>query len=185
MNQPFGKDVLDGIGARHLVLVLRVDQLDAEVLVCVQAADFLRHRQARGFVLDQQVIDLELAGGVGDALDQLVQLVTGLPAIHQHDLGDIVVIAVNAPHCHGREVVLFLRGVGGVHCGDDELHLRECVFVPILPPVTLQDTAALGLRTLLELACSTEWAKLAFEPVHAHLIVTLWGQKLSVLRPGI
>jgi len=56
-DQAFGKEMLDRIEARKLVLALRVDQLNAKVFMAIKPAHLLGDADTRSLVLDQQLVD--------------------------------------------------------------------------------------------------------------------------------
>ena len=180
INHLFGKKVLHRIQPRQLVHALGVRKLHGKALISVQAPQFLRHRDASGLVFDQQLVNLQCLAGLGDLFDQIVELQTLLPRMHQHQFRRkfaVGAVKINrtalsvqnavrhrsrvsrehTPDGQSRIVVVGFGGVGGVQGRDDVIHGRERALLPQLPPLALDHAAPGRLRTLLQLPSGHEW----------------------------
>ena len=65
VDHPLGEQVLHGVEPGQLVEVAGVNQLHAPILMAVEPAHLLGDTVAAGFVLDQEVINLEAPAGLG------------------------------------------------------------------------------------------------------------------------
>ena len=112
-DHTLGEQVLDGVDAGQLVEALGVDDLDRPLLVAVQAPDLLRHAQAGGLALDQQLVHLPVLAGLGDLGDEVGQLQPLLPCVDQHDAGHALGVVVQ--HVADANALVKAGGlVGGV-----------------------------------------------------------------------
>ena len=112
-DHALGKQVLNRIDTRQLVEALGIDDLDRPLLVAIQAPDLLRHTQARGLALDQQLVHLSVLAGLGDLGDEVGQLQPLLPCVDQHNAGHALRVVVQ--HVADADaLVKAARLVGGV-----------------------------------------------------------------------
>ena len=85
VDHTLAEQMLDAVEPGQLVQRARIDQLDAPVLGAVQAAQLLRHADARRLALDQELVHPHPPAGFRHLLDQVGQLDALLPRRHEDD----------------------------------------------------------------------------------------------------